>query len=89
MKAKRPEMAQAEYQKIISNPGVDPLSPLLPLAHLGLARAYSRLSKTAESRQEYEQFFAQWKTGDSDIPLLRAARAEYARLPKSPQLASK
>jgi len=89
MKADRPGLAQAEYQKIISNPGVDPLSPLLPLAHLGLARSYARQNKPAESRREYEQFLAQWKEGDSDIPLLRAARAEYTRIQQSPQTESK
>jgi hypothetical protein len=89
MKANRPELALAEYQKIIANPGVDPLSPLLPLAHLGAARAFSRQNKPAESLREYEQFFAQWKNADSEIPLLRAARDEYARLQRSPELAKK
>ncbi len=80
LKAARPEMAVAEFEKILANQGVDPLSPLYPMAHLGLARAYMRENKTAESRVEYERFFAAWKDADSDAPVLKQARAEYARL---------
>lgn len=80
LKAGHPEFAVSEYQKILANQGVDPLSPLYPMAHLGMARAYFRQNKLAESRSEYERFFALWKEADSDLPLLSQARAEYARL---------
>jgi Tfp pilus assembly protein PilF len=83
LKAERPELAETEYQKILSNPGIDPLSPLYPMAHLGIARAYRRENKIAESRAAYESFFAEWKDADSDLPLLRQARAEYAQLGKA------
>ena len=82
LKAGRPELAVPEYQKILSNQGVDPLSPLYPMAHLGIARAYSRQNKINQSRDEYERFFAQWKEADSDVPVLAQARTEYARLTK-------
>jgi DNA-binding winged helix-turn-helix (wHTH) protein/tetratricopeptide (TPR) repeat protein len=87
--AARPELAAAEYQKILSNRGVDPLSPLYPLAHLGVARAYLRQNKIAESRVEYERFFAEWKDADGDVPALVQARAEYARLGKANAVATK
>jgi DNA-binding winged helix-turn-helix (wHTH) protein/tetratricopeptide (TPR) repeat protein len=83
LKASRPEMAAAEYEKILANPGVDPLSPLYAIAHLGLARAYERENKLTESRTEYERFFVAWKDGDSNVPVLKAARTEYARLNKT------
>jgi hypothetical protein len=89
LEAARPEMAVDEYRKILDNPGVDPLSLLYPLAHLGMAHAYLRLNKTAESHAEYESFFAAWKDADSDVPVLKQARAEYAGLGKSSAHAAK
>jgi hypothetical protein len=72
--------AGAEFRKILANPGVDPLSPLYPLAQLGLARA-ERLSgdKTA-SRNNYEKFLAVWKNADENLPALSAGRQEYAAM---------
>jgi DNA-binding winged helix-turn-helix (wHTH) protein/tetratricopeptide (TPR) repeat protein len=80
LKAGRPEMAAAEYQKILANRGVDPLSTLYPLAHLGLARAYALQNNQAGSRSEYEKFFGMWKDADADVPVLKQARIEYSRL---------
>ena len=71
-------MAAAEYQKILANPCVDPLSPLYPLAHLGLARAYASQNNISASRGEYEKSFDLWK--DAEIPVLQQARIEYLRL---------
>jgi tetratricopeptide (TPR) repeat protein len=78
--AHRPEMAAVEYQKILANPGVDPTSPLYPLAYLGLARAYALENHKTESREEYQKLFAFWKDADADLPVLKQARLEYARL---------
>jgi DNA-binding winged helix-turn-helix (wHTH) protein/tetratricopeptide (TPR) repeat protein len=83
MAANRPDMAITEYRKILSNPGVDPNSPLYPLAHLGTARAFAHENKIPESRAEYERFFAAWKDADQDLPILKQAHAEYAKLPKA------
>ena len=84
MAANRADMAATEYHKILSNPGVDSLSPLYALAHLGMARAWSHQGKIPESRVEYEHFFTAWKEADQDLPLLKQAHAEYAKLPKAP-----
>ena len=69
-----------QFQKILSNPGIDPVSILYPLAHLGLARAYALEGNKAGSKSEYENFLALWKDADSDLPVLQQARREFARL---------
>ncbi|MGC2193040.1 MAG: tetratricopeptide repeat protein [Terriglobales bacterium] len=72
--------ALAEYQKILDHRGIDTLSALYPLAHLGAARAYALQKDTAHARTAYQDFFAAWKDADPDIPVLKQARAEYAAL---------
>lgn len=89
LRAGRPELAVPDYQKILSNQGIDPLSPLYTMAHLGLARAYAHKNQLVESRTEYERFFAQWAQADSDVPVLAQARTEYARLAKPRALATR
>jgi DNA-binding winged helix-turn-helix (wHTH) protein/tetratricopeptide (TPR) repeat protein len=79
LRAHHPEMAAVEYQKVLANRGLDPVSHLYPLARLGLARAYALQNHKAESREEYEKFFAFWKDADADVPVLKQARLEYAR----------
>ena len=79
--ARQGDKAEAEYKKLIANPGLeDPSLPRTTLAHLGLARAYALEGKTAPSRDEYEKLFALWKEADGDIEVLQQARLEYARL---------
>ena len=72
--------AAAEFQKIIDHRGVEGLSPLHPLAHLGLARAAALSGDTARTRKEYQDFFALWKDADQDLPILIQAKKEYAQL---------
>jgi DNA-binding winged helix-turn-helix (wHTH) protein/tetratricopeptide (TPR) repeat protein len=72
--------AAREFQKILKNQGVDPISPYYPLAHIGLARAYALEGDNAASRREYEAFLASWKDADQDIPILQEARRAYAGL---------
>ena len=54
--------------------------PLASLARLGLARAYVLQGDSAKSRAAYQDFFALWKDADPDIPILKQAKTEYARL---------
>jgi tetratricopeptide (TPR) repeat protein len=84
--AGQPGPALVEFHKIVDHPTVDPLSLNLPLAHLGLARASALQGDLAGSRDEYEKFFTLWKDADPDLPVLRDARLEYARLqgPRGP-----
>lgn len=72
--------AAMEFQKIIDHPGIVWAYPPGALAHLGLARAYSLQGDKAKSRAAYQHFLALWKTADPDLPLLKEARAEYAKL---------
>jgi len=81
--AKSPERAAAEYRAIADNPGIDPVSPMYPLAYLGMARAYRLEGKRAESRAAYERFFEIWKDADANLPVLLEARREYAKLPSN------
>jgi hypothetical protein len=69
--------AAAEFQKILDHRGYAPLSPLYPLAHLGLARVAALSGDTARSRKAYEDFFAAWKEADAELPILRTAKREY------------
>jgi ATP/maltotriose-dependent transcriptional regulator MalT len=72
--------AAAQFQKVLDHRGIDPLSPLYPLSQLGLARARALAGDAAQSRRAYQDFLALWKDADADLPVLRDARAEYAKL---------
>jgi eukaryotic-like serine/threonine-protein kinase len=72
--------ALAEYQKILDHRGTNLLSALYPMAHLGAARAYVLQKDFARARTTYQDFFALWKDADPDIPILKQAKAEYAKL---------
>jgi ATP/maltotriose-dependent transcriptional regulator MalT len=72
--------AAEEFQKILALRSHHPSEPLISLAHLGLARAYALQGDTQKSRIAYQDFFALWKDADPDIPILIAAKAEYAKL---------
>jgi tetratricopeptide (TPR) repeat protein len=72
--------AALEFQKVLDHRGVEPLSPLYPLSHLGLARAYTLASDLPNARKSYQDFLAIWKDADRDIPVLVQARREYAKL---------
>jgi DNA-binding winged helix-turn-helix (wHTH) protein/tetratricopeptide (TPR) repeat protein len=69
--------AAGEFQKILNNQGIDPVSPLYPLSRLGLARANVLRKDFPAARREYETFFASWKDADPDLPILRDAKNEY------------
>jgi len=57
------------------------ISTLDTLARLGLARAYALQGDTATARAKYQDFLTLWKDADPDIPILKQAKAEYAKLP--------
>jgi Tfp pilus assembly protein PilF len=71
--------AATEFQKILDHRG-NPLEPRQALSHLGLARAYALSGDTTKSRTAYQDFFSIWKDADPDIPILKQAKAEYAKL---------
>ena len=72
--------AAAEFQKILDHRGIVVNSAMGALAHLGLARAYAMQGDTAKAKSAYKDFLTLWKDADPDIPILIAAKAEYAKL---------
>ena len=72
--------AAAEFQKILDHRGIVLNEPIGALAHLQLGRAYVLQGDTAKARAAYQDFLALWKEADPDIPILRQAKAEYAKL---------
>ena len=72
--------AAAEFQKFIDHRTIAANYPLASLARLGLARAYALQGDTAKARTAYQDFFVLWKDADHDIPVLKQAKAEYAKL---------
>jgi tetratricopeptide (TPR) repeat protein/predicted Ser/Thr protein kinase len=80
--------AAAEFQKIVDHKGANWASAWrfpnwglhYSLSYLGLARAYELTGDTGKARKAFQEFFALWKDADQDLPILREARAEYAKL---------
>jgi hypothetical protein len=72
--------AAAEFQKFLDHSGVVLNFPLGALAHLGLARADALSGDTAKAKAAYQDFFTLWKDADPDVPILKEAKAEYAKL---------
>jgi tetratricopeptide (TPR) repeat protein len=72
--------AATEFQKLLDHRSIVGNSPLGALAHLGLGRAFALQRDTAKARSAYQDFFALWKDADPDIPILKQAKAEYAKL---------
>jgi len=80
LSAQQGQLAAAEFQKILDHRGLVSNCATSTLAHLGLARAYALQGDTAKARAAYQDFFALWKDADPDIPILKEAKAEYAKL---------
>jgi tetratricopeptide (TPR) repeat protein/predicted Ser/Thr protein kinase len=77
---RRGREAAAEFQKLVNNRGVVLNSPIGALAHLGAARSYTLEGDTPKAGAAYEDFLTLWKDADPGIPILIAAKAEYAKL---------
>ena len=88
--AGRGSAAAAEFQKIIDHSGIVWNCWTGALAHLGVARANALQSRTSEGADAdaarvralaaYKDFLTRWKDADPDIPILKQAKAEYAKL---------
>jgi eukaryotic-like serine/threonine-protein kinase len=72
--------AAAEFQKIIDHRGIVVNEPIGALAHLGLARAFVMRGETAKAHAAYQDFLTLWKDADANIPVLIAAKSEFAKL---------
>jgi serine/threonine protein kinase/tetratricopeptide (TPR) repeat protein len=78
--AKQGASAAGEFQKILDHPGVVLNEPIGALVHLGLGRAYALAGDKVKAAAAYQDFLALWKDADPDIPILKEAKAEYAKL---------
>jgi tetratricopeptide (TPR) repeat protein len=72
--------AAAEFQKILDHRGIVVSDPVGALAHLQLGRAFALSGDKTKAKTAYQDFLALWKDADPDIPILKQAKAEYAKL---------
>jgi tetratricopeptide (TPR) repeat protein len=72
--------AAAEFQKLLDHRGAAVNFVTGALAHLQLGRAYAMAGDTAKAKSAYQDFFTLWKDADPDIPILKQAKADYAKL---------
>ncbi len=80
LRARDGARAAVEFQKILNHRGPSPDSLNYPLAYLELGRAKALTGDVAGAGIAYQDFLTLWKDADSDIPILVAAKAEYAKL---------
>jgi hypothetical protein len=77
---KQQRTAAAEFQKFIDHRGLVGNFMCGALARLGLARADALQGDTAKTKTTYKDFLTLWKDADPDIPILKEAKSEYAKL---------
>jgi serine/threonine protein kinase/tetratricopeptide (TPR) repeat protein len=72
--------AAAEFQKILDHRGLVGADPIGALAHVQLGRVFALSGDKTRAKAAYEAFLSLWKDADPAVPILRSAKAEYARL---------
>jgi eukaryotic-like serine/threonine-protein kinase len=72
--------AAAQFQRILDHPGIVINFPTGALARLGLGRAYAMSGDKEKAKAAYQQFLMLWKDADPDVPILKEAKVEYAKL---------
>jgi hypothetical protein len=72
--------AASEFQKILNHRGIVGLDPIGALAHLQIGRVYAFSGDNTKAKSAYDAFLTLWKDAEPDIPILKQAKAEYARL---------
>jgi eukaryotic-like serine/threonine-protein kinase len=75
-----PEEAIKEFQSITEHEGLGATAPEHVLAYIQLGRRYVATRNIGRGKAAYLHFFALWKDADPDIPVLKEAKAEYAKL---------
>jgi hypothetical protein len=73
--------AATEFQKLLDHRALIASDPVAALAQLQLGRAYALAGNNAKAKASYQDFLRLWKEADPDIPVLKQAKAEYAKLP--------
>jgi tetratricopeptide (TPR) repeat protein len=79
--ARQPAKAVGEFQRILDHRNIVLVDPMDAMARLQLARALVLSGDIVTAKNAYGDLLTLWKNADADIPALKAARAEYARLP--------
>jgi len=72
--------AAAEFEKIIQYRGLVFADPIGAMARLQLGRALVLAGERNKAKAAYEDFLTLWKNADPDVPLLKQAKAQYAKL---------
>ena len=72
--------AQQDFQKVMDLKSRSGPDLIFVVAQLELGRLFQKQGDTPKARIAYQNFFADWKDADPDVPLLHEAKAEYARL---------
>jgi eukaryotic-like serine/threonine-protein kinase len=78
--AERGEEAATEFCKILENPGIVANGPVWIRALLGLARAHAKQRDNSKAISVYEDFLTLWRNAEPEIPILKQAKVEYAKL---------
>jgi Tfp pilus assembly protein PilF len=76
--------AATEFQKILDHRCIIFSDPVGAMARLQLARAFALSGDKIKAKTAYQNFFTLWKDADADIPILKHAKAEYAKLQLGP-----
>ena len=76
----RAQEAAVEFGKLLAHPGLAAGAPVDAAARRQLARALELAGDHAKARSAYLDFLTSWKDADPDIPILKQAKAEYAKL---------
>ena len=79
--ARQPAKAVAEFQRILDHRSIVLVDPMDAMARLQLARALALSGDIVKAKSAYGDLLTIWKNADPDVPVLKEARAEYARLP--------
>jgi hypothetical protein len=72
--------AAAEFQKVLNHRGIVFADPIGALTHLQLGRALALSGDRSNAKSAYQDFLTLWKDADPDLPILKQAMAEYAKL---------
>jgi eukaryotic-like serine/threonine-protein kinase len=72
--------AQQDLEKIVSMGSHSGPDVLLAVAQLELGRVFQKEGDLPKARIAYQNFLADWKDADPDVPLLHEAKAEYAKV---------
>jgi len=72
--------AATEFQKVLDHPGIVASDPVGLIARLQLGRTLALSGDKTKAKAAYQDFLTLWKEADGEIPILKQAKNEYARL---------